>query len=258
MAIPRVIPVLLLHKGGLVKSVKFKNYKYIGDPVNAVKIFNEKEVDELCLLDIDASKENREPSYKLIEEIASECFMPLTYGGGVCSIDQIKNLIRSGVEKIVLSTITGKDIGFISKAADRFGNSTLVGCMDVKTNLLGKHRVYSHSTQTNISIDPTTYAKNLEQAGVGELMINSVDRDGSMQGYDYSFISAIVKNVTIPVIACGGCGSLQDIDTVINKCKASAAAAGSFFLFKGPHKAILITYPEPHVLQSIFSGAAKR
>lgn len=253
MAIPRVIPVLLLRNKGLVKTVQFQQHKYIGDPFNAVKIFNEKEVDELIFLDIDASKENREPPYDYLKEIASECFMPLGYGGAVKSIGQIKRLIQSGIEKIIINHQAAENPTFIKLATDTFGSSTIVGAMDVKKNFFGAYHVFSHVKKTTLNLDPFTYAQNLEALGVGELFVNSVDLDGTMKGYDLDLIEKLTNSVTIPVIACGGAGAIEDIDKVINQAHAAAAAAGSLFVYHGKHRAVLITYPEYEILSKIFS-----
>ena len=248
MALPRVIPVLLLHNKGLVKSVQFKNHKYVGDPMNAVKIFNEKEVDELIFLDIDASKEGREPYYEFLKEIATECFIPLAYGGGVTTLNQIKRLIQSGIEKVIINTAAINRSEFIREAADTFGSSTVVAAIDVKKNLLGKAYVYSHTRRSTLSIDPVEYAMKLKELGAGEIFVNSVDQDGLMAGYDCRLIKKITDAIDIPVLACGGAGQLEDIFGVINDCHAAAAAAGSFFVFYGKHKAVLITYPDYEIL----------
>lgn len=253
MSLPRVIPVLLLQNKGLVKSVKFKDYKYVGDPFNAVKIFNEKGVDELCFLDIDASREKREPPYDYLKEIATECFMPLSYGGAVRSIDQIKRLVQSGIEKIIINTQCLENPSFVRDATNAFGASTIVGAMDIKKNLWGKYQVYSHVKKTILSIDPVAHALHLQTLGVGEILLNNVDQDGMMTGYDLDMVIKITHAVDVPVIACGGCGSISHIDDVVNKANASAAAAGSFFVFHGKHKAVLITYPEYKTLDGIFN-----
>lgn len=252
MALPRVIPVLLLRDKGLVKTVKFKEQKYIGDPFNAVKIFNEKEVDELAFLDIDASKENREPLYAYLKEIATECFMPLAYGGAVKSVDQIRKLIQNGIEKVIINHQALENPAFITEAADAFGSSTIVGAIDIKKNFFGNHQVYSHVKKTTLPLDPVKHAQNLQSLGVGELFINNVDQDGVMKGYDLSIIKKITEAVDIPVIACGGAGSIEDIEKVINEANASAAAAGSMFVYHGKHRAVLITYPEYQILRNIF------
>ena len=253
MALPRVIPVLLLQNKGLVKTVKFKDPEYVGDPINAVKIFNEKGVDELCFLDIDASKEGREPPYDYLKEIASECFMPLSYGGAVSSTTQIKRLVQSGIEKIILNTQALENPSFVRAATDAFGASTIVGAMDVKKNFWGVKQVYSHVKKTTLSLDPIEHALHLQELGVGEIFLNSVDHDGLMTGYDLDIINKITHAVSVPVIACGGCGSIQHIDEAINQAKAGAAAAGSFFVFHGKHKAVLITYPDYKALDKIFN-----
>lgn len=252
MALPRVIPVLLLRNKGLVKTVKFKEQKYVGDPINAIKIFNEKEVDELVFLDIDASKKGLEPPYDYLTEIASECFMPLSYGGGINSKEQIKILIKSGIEKIIVNTQAIISSSFVKDATETFGSSTIVGAMDVKRNFWGAYQVYSHVKSTLLNIDPVKHALDLQTLGVGEIFINNVDRDGTMAGYDLDLITRITAAVDVPVIACGGAGSIDDIDKVVNQAKASAAAAGSFFVFHGKHRAVLITYPEYTELKRIF------
>jgi imidazole glycerol-phosphate synthase subunit HisF len=253
MALPRVIPVLLLRNKGLVKTFKFKDSRYVGDPFNAVKIFNEKEVDEIIILDIDASREGREPSYTYLKEIASECFMPLSYGGGVKTIDQIKRLIQSGIEKIILNSEAIRNPGFVESAAKVFGSSTIIGAFDVKNNFWGTRQVFNHTQGKTINLDPVKHAIHLEQLGVGEIFINNVDRDGTREGYDLDLIKSITEKVNVSVIACGGCGSIQDIGAVVNNAHARAAAAGSFFVFHGKHQAVLITYPPYDVLKQLFN-----
>lgn len=252
MALPRVIPVLLLRKKGLVKTIHFRDSRYVGDPFNAVKIFNEKEVDELVVLDIDAAREKRDPSYDYLKEIASECFMPLAYGGGVKTIDQIKKLIQSGIEKIVINTEALANPVFVEEACKQFGSSTIIGAMDVKKNIWGTRKVYQHRDAKTLSHDPIDYARKLEQLGVGEIFVNSVDRDGTRQGYDHDLIAGITAQVGVPVIACGGCSGLDDIKKAVRESGAKAAAAGSFFVFHGKHQAVLITYPSYESLREIF------
>ncbi len=252
MAIPRVIPVLLLRNKGLVKTVKFKDARYIGDPFNAVKILNEKEVDELIFLDIDASRENRAPPYEYLKEIASECFMPLAYGGAIRSVDQIRNLIQSGIEKVCINTQSVLNPDFIRNACEIFGASTIVGSMDVKKNMFGKYHVYSHVKNASLGVDPEKHAEYLQNLGVGEIFLNNVDLDGTMTGYDLDLVKKITSSVDVPVIACGGAGSLHDIEKVVKQANASAAAAGSMFVFHGKHKAVLISYPDDSALNSIW------
>lgn len=249
MAIPRIIPVLLLKGRGLVKTVRFQKPVYVGDPINAVKIFNEKEVDELIILDITASREGAEPQYDYLQEIVSECFSPLGYGGGVTSIAQIKKLIQSGIEKVVINTACITRPGLLKEASDAFGSSTIVAAMDIKKNLWGHYTVYSHGGTKNTGLDPVKQAVALQQQGAGELFLNNIDADGTMKGYDHSIISKIVKAVDIPVIACGGAADTADLFKAINESGASAASAGSIFVFHGKHKAVLITYPDYAVIQ---------
>lgn len=239
----RLIPVLLLRGRGLVKTFQFSESKYVGDPINAVRIFNEKEVDELIFLDINASKESREPDYALIEDIASECFMPFAYGGGIKTVEQITKLFNLGVEKVVLNSALYEDTTLLSEAAEKFGAQSIIASIDVKSNFWRQIRVFNHLTGITFAKDPIDYAKRMEQAGAGEIFINSVDRDGLMSGYEYKLVQAVASSVSIPVVACGGASSIADMGKVINEAGASAAAAGSFFVFRGKHRAVLITYP---------------
>jgi cyclase len=248
---PRVIPVLLFKNDGLVKSIKFKNHKYIGDPINAIKIFNDKEVDELIFLDIDASKNNTPPNFKLISQIASECFMPVCYGGGINSLKQIEKILKLGIEKIAINTQNLKDSNFIKKASNLFGSSTIVVSIDIKKNLFGNYSIYSHSLNKNYK-NIFDFIKKTEDDGAGEILINSIYNDGIMKGYDLSLIKKISMNAKIPVIACGGASSIKDFRDVIQS-DASAAAAGSFFVFHGPHKAVLMSYPSEEELNYICS-----
>lgn len=249
--IPRVIPVLLLKNAGLVKTQKFKEPKYVGDPINAVKIFNEKEVDELIFLDINASKEKKKPNLKLLNEIATECFMPLCYGGGIKSIEDIKNIINCGVEKVSLNSVAIENPVFIRTAADVFGSSTIVVSIDIKKNFWGKKLIYTYSGTHSTGLDPIKFAVEMQKKGAGELLVNSIDNDGMMQGYDYELIRQISKEVDIPVIACGGAGSIQHFKEAVN-VGASALAAGSMFVFHGTHRAVLINYPSQKDLQNLF------
>lgn len=239
----RVIPTLLLHNKGLVKSVKFKDYKYVGDPINAVKIFNEKEVDEIVLLDIDASRENRSPDINRISAIASEAFMPMAYGGGIKSIDEIKSLFLGGIEKIILNKASIVNPRLISEAAKIFGSQSVVVSIDVKKTIFGKYNVYTGNGKTNTKFSPTDFVKRMEILGAGEILLNSIDRDGTYVGYDNHLIEMVSQVVSIPVIASGGAGSIEDFKNAI-KSGASAVAAGSMFVFHGKHRAVLINYPK--------------
>jgi imidazole glycerol-phosphate synthase subunit HisF len=246
----RIIPVLLLHKGNLVKSVKFKDYKYVGDPINAVRIFNDKEVNELVLIDIDASRENRPPDIKHIANIAGEAFMPVAYGGGIANSTQVKEIFYNGVEKVIFNKAALEQPALITATANQFGSSSTVVSIDVKKTLLGGYKVYAASGQKNTGKDPISFAKEMETAGAGEIFINLIDADGTMAGYDLNLIKKIADAVTVPVIACGGAGSMEHFKQAV-QAGASAVAAGSFFVFHGKHKAVLITYPLPGELQII-------
>lgn len=246
----RIIPVLLLKEFGLYKGIKFKNHRYIGDPINALKIFNEKEVDELVFLDIEATLKGREPNYGILSDIASECFMPLCYGGGISSLNQIEKLLYIGVEKVSINSAAHKDKKLISDASDMFGSSTIVASIDVKSTLFGK-KVFSDSGTVNTKLNPVDYAIEMESLGAGEILINSIDSDGLMKGYDKDLIKKVSEAVDIPVIACGGAGSIEDMGAVIQETDVSAVAAGSFFVFQGKHRAVLITYPDKGELEKI-------
>ncbi|MGX9389285.1 AglZ/HisF2 family acetamidino modification protein [Nitrobacteraceae bacterium UC4446_H13] len=239
----RVIPCLLLSGVGLYKTVKFKEPRYIGDPVNAVRIFNEKEVDEILVLDIEASPKNRGPNFDLIRDIAGECFMPLAYGGGVSSVEEMRLLQRIGVEKVSINTAAFRNPDMIKAAVDALGSSSIVVGIDVKRTLLGKYEVWIGGGRVNTKTDPVGYAERLNELGVGEILVNSIDRDGTMSGYDIPLIKKISDSVDTPVIACGGAGSLADMHDVISRGGIEAAAAGSLFVFHGRHKAVLISYP---------------
>ena len=245
----RIIPVLLIKKDGLVKSVQFKNHKYVGDPINAVRIFNEKEVDEIVLLDISATAEKRPPNILRIKEIASEAFMPLAYGGGITTVDEIKDLITAGVEKVVLNTVAVNKPSIITEGANWIGSQSIVVSMDVKKNWLGKYKVYSNNGTKNTDLDPVDFAKQVEAAGAGEIFLNSIEKDGTFEGYDVNLIKKVSESVNIPVVAIGGAGSLQDFTSAIQH-GASAAAAGSLFVFQRPHRAVLISYPMQHELRT--------
>jgi len=244
MIFNRIIPSLLLHQGGLVKTIKFKKMNYIGDPINAVKIFNDKEVDELMILDIDATVEKKEPNYALIEEIASECFIPLCYGGGVKSIEQMKKIFAIGVEKISLSSIAIDDPNLIKEASSLFGSQSIVVMLDIKKPFWGTNSIYTHRGKKNRKLNPVLFAKEMEQMGAGELVINSIDNDGLMQGYDMKLLQEIKEAVDIPVIGLGGAGSLEDMRAIIKDIGLSAASAGSLFVYQGALNAVLINYPE--------------
>lgn len=244
----RVIPVLLLKDGGLVKSVKFKDYKYVGDPINAVKIFNEKEVDELAIVDIDATKDKRPPDIKKISSIVSEAFMPIAYGGGITTIDQVKEILFNGVEKVIINKSAVTNPSLITEAARQFGSQSVVVSIDVKKTLLKGKKIFTDNGKENTGLDPLTFAKKMEEAGAGELLLNSIDRDGTFEGYDLALIQSITEAVNIPVIAMGGASSVDDFRNAVQH-GASAVSAGSMFVFQRPHRAVLISYPAQQELK---------
>jgi cyclase len=252
MRIKRIIPCLLLRDKGLVKTVKFRESTYVGDPINTIKIFNEKEVDEIFFLDIDATKSMKEPPYELIQNIASECFMPFAYGGGIRSLQQMEKIIKSGAEKIILNTHAFLQKNFINDAVHQFGSSTIAVSIDVRKEFLKGNIVYIKGGTMSTGKNPVDYAKEIENKGAGEILINSIDRDGMMEGYDIELIKSISQVVRIPVIACGGAGKLSDFRLAVKEGGASAAAAGSFFVFHGKRRAVLITYPEYSEISALF------
>jgi cyclase len=252
MKIKRIIPCLLLRNNGLVKTVKFRESTYIGDPINTVKIFNEKEVDEIFFLDIDATKLRKEPPYELIQNIASECFMPFAYGGGINSLQQIERIIKSGAEKVIINTQAFLTPGFLKDAVRQFGSSTIAVSVDVKKEFLRGYVVYVKGGTLSTGMNPLEYARKIENEGAGEILINSIDRDGIMEGYDIELIKNISSAIRIPVIACGGAGKLGDFSQAIKEGGASAVAAGSFFVFHGKRRAVLITYPSYSEISDLF------
>lgn len=246
---PRLIPCLSITGAkDLVKTAKFKNPRYLGDPINAVKIFNEKGVDELCVLDITASSEGRGPQMEYIKDIASEAFMPLSYGGGITTLEEIQQIFYMGYEKVVLNTVFYKNPGLVTKAADYAGSQSIVVSIDVKTELFGKRSCYVCDGKEKTKQDPVTMAKRAEELGAGEILLNSIDQDGMMQGYDLELVKSVSEAVSIPVIACGGAGNIKDFKNVLTEGKAHAAAAGSLFVYYGEEKAVLINVPEEEEL----------
>jgi cyclase len=241
---PRIIPCLLVHDKGLVKTVSFKTPKYVGDPINAVKIFNEKEADELIVLDIDASVNGVEPDYKLISDLAAECRMPLCYGGGIRTVAQAKHIISLGVEKIAVSSAAVENPALISQIAQELGRQSVVVVLDVKKRMFSKeYDVFINNGRKNTKLSAVEVAKRMETLGAGEIVINSIDHDGQMKGYDLVFAQRIRETVTIPITILGGAGSLQDIEALVSTCGVIGASAGSLFVFKGVYKAVLINYP---------------
>ena len=245
---PRIIPCLLVHQGGLVKTVEFKHPKYVGDPLNAVKIFNEKEADELVVLDIDATVNGAEPDYRMIANLAAECRMPLCYGGGVRTPEQAKKIIGLGVEKVAMSAAAVEDETLVTRTAEAVGRQSVVVVLDVrkKIGLFSKgYEVFTRNSKQAQKGDPFELARKMQEAGAGEIVINSIDRDGQMKGYDLSLAARMRQELCVPLTLLGGAGSHQDIEALLGECGVVGAAAGSLFVFKGPYRAVLINYPNP-------------
>jgi cyclase len=249
---PRIIPSLLIHDNGLVKTVNFKNPKYVGDPINAVKIFNEKVVDELAIFDIDATVLGKEPNYSLIERLASQSMMPLCYGGGVKTVEQAQRIFSLGIEKIALSSAVLKTPNLITEISDRVGTQSVIVVLDVKKKLLGGYEVYTHNGKKATGINPFKFVEEAQSLGAGEIVINSIDRDGVMKGYDLDLIAKVREKISLPMTVLGGAGCLNDIETIIDKHGVIGVAAGSLFVFKGPYKAVLINYPTQLEKNKIF------
>lgn len=252
---PRIIPCLLVRDKGLVKTVGFGKTTYVGDPINAVKIFNEKEADELIILDIDATARGTGPDYRMIERIAAESRMPLCYGGGVSSAEQAKRIVGLGVEKVAMSSAIAERSDLVREVAEEVGRQSVVAVMDVKKALIGqRYGVWIRNASRNIHRSPAEFAAELEQLGAGEILVNSVDRDGQMKGYDLALIDQVRAATTLPMTALGGAGSLQDLKGLIDRFGIIGAAAGSLFVFKGVYKAVLINYPTRTEKEGLFGG----
>ena len=238
----RVMPCLLVKDRRLVKTVKFNHASYIGDPVNAIKIYNEKEVDELILIDISATIENKPPSFSLITEIADECFMPLCYGGAIRSLEDIKKIFSLGVEKVAINSYAAENPQFIKKASESFGSQSIIISMDVRKSILGGYTVYTNSGKKSLRLDPVSYARKMEELGAGEILLNSIDRDGTWEGYDIDLLKKVTDAVSIPVIALGGAGRIDHFSDAV-KSGASACAIGSMAVYQGKNKGVLINFP---------------
>ncbi|MBU1097085.1 MAG: imidazole glycerol phosphate synthase subunit HisF [Ignavibacteriae bacterium HGW-Ignavibacteriae-2] len=254
MFIPRLIPVLLLKNKGLVKTKKFKDPQYIGDPINAVRIFNDLKADELLFLDITASKEKRTISIELVKNIGDEAFMPFGVGGGIKSLNQIEAILRAGAEKIVINSYATENLKFIEDAVKYFGGQSIVVSVDVKKSIFNQYQIYSISGKKKNKIKLLDYLRNIELAGAGELIINSIDNDGMMLGYDLNLIKLVSESVKIPVVACGGAGELEDFRKGFYTGNAHALAAGSLFVYHGPRRAVLVNYPEKSQIKELFKN----
>ena len=252
MLIPRVLPCLLLQGEGLVKGIHFKDFRYIGDPINAVRLFSKHEVDEIIFLDISATKENRILDPNIVSEIADESFMPFTIGGGIRSVDDIRTLVNAGAEKVAINTSAVENPELIKEAAGIFGTQSIVVSIDVKKNWLGKYNVYTNCGTKKTDLEPVAFAKQMQEYGAGEILVNSIDKDGTMSGYDINITRQISDAVNIPVIACGGGGKVEDFKEVVIEGGASAAAAGSYFVFHGKKRGVLISFPEKEELEVVY------
>lgn len=246
---PRVIPCLLLRNSALVKTVKFEKPGYVGDPINVVRIFNEKEVDELVFLDIRATPDQREPQYDVIGEIASQCFMPVAYGGGVRSLEAIARIFWLGIEKVLLNSVLADRPGLLREAADRFGSQSVVASVDVRSGTKG-YRVFTHGGTRDAGQEPERYAAWLQDAGAGEILLTSIDRDGTQRGYDLDLVRQVAAAVDVPVVASGGAGSVDDLRAAILS-GASAVAVGSMVVYHGRHRAVLVSFPSGEELRTV-------
>ena len=249
----RVIPCLLLSGERLVKTVRFKQPTYVGDPINAVKIFNDREVDELAILDIGATRDRRDPPFEHLRAIAGECFMPLSYGGGIRTLEHARQLFSAGIEKVLINTATVEDPSLVAKIADEYGSQAVIAGIDVKKDWLGRERVYTRAGTQGIGLAPRQHAEAVVAQGAGEILLTSIDRDGTMSGYDVAMIRELSAAVPVPLVACGGAGSLAHLAEAI-AAGASAVAAGSLFVFAGPRRAVLINYPSPAELRAAMAA----
>jgi cyclase len=253
---PRITPCLLVRKGGLVKTVQFKDAKYVGDPINAVKIFNEKEADELVVLDIDATANGAEPDFKMIARLAVECRMPLCYGGGVRTTQQAKRIIGLGVEKVAISAAAMEDSDLLASIGQEIGNQSVVVVMDVRKAVRGGgYEVFTHNGRRPTGKSPLEVAARAQSLGAGEIVVNSIDNDGMMKGYDLALAKAVRDATRLPMSVLGGAGSLADIGRLIETCGVVGAAAGSLFVFKGTYKAVLINYPNQQQKEELVRSA---
>lgn len=246
----RIIPILLLENNGLVKTKQFKKRTYIGDSINAIKIFNEKEVDELVVLDIDASKKTKEPNFALLKELATECFMPFGYGGGIKKLEHIQKLFSLGIEKVIINSALQEDRKFIEEAIQIYGSQSIVASVDIKKTFFGSYSIYNHVKRKNITKDIKSYIQELEEFGFGEIIVNNIDKDGMMNGYDLTLLKILEDSTRLPIVHAGGAKNLNDIKLAVSE-GATSLAAGSMFVFQGEHNAVLISYPKYKELEKI-------
>jgi len=257
MLSPRIIPCLLIHKEGLVKTKQFKDHKYVGDPLNAVRIFNEKEVDEILIIDIDATVNKQKPNFELIEQLATQCRMPFTYGGGIKNTEEVEKIIQLGVEKVAISSAAIKNPNFIRQAAEKVGSQSIALVADTRKYQKG-YKVYTHNGNKETDYSPESLAKLAEENGAGEFIINNIDRDGMGNGYDTQLIRNCRESCNIPITSLGGAGSLEDLKNLIINFPIIGAGAGSLFVFKGKYRAVLINYPERNIKNEIFSSTISK
>lgn len=245
---------MLLQNKGLVKSIKFKNHRYLGDPINAVRIFNDLEADELAFIDILATKEGRTISTSFVKNVGEEANMPFSAGGGIRTLEDIRRIIEAGAEKVILNSIACENRSFVKEAADAFGSSTIVVCIDVKKDFFGKEKVWYKAGTKSLNTDPVMFARQMEESGAGEIIIQSIDKDGTMTGYDINLIKKIAESVTIPVVALGGAGNLEHLSELNKNVSLNGLAAGSMFVYHGPRRAVLVNYPTKSELNSVFTS----
>jgi len=249
----RIIPALLLREESLVKTVRFGKFTYVGDPCNTVRIFNELEVDELSFLDITATRERRSPNLKILTDIANECFMPLSYGGGIRSLDHAKSVFEIGFEKIIINSCAAENPALITEISKQYGSQAVIASIDVKTSFLGKPTVRTVAGTRNFKLDPVTWAKELESHGTGEILLTSIDREGTWEGFDLDLVKKVTDSVSIPVIAHGGGGCIKDIGNVVKQAGASAVALGSMVVFQKKGMGVLVNFPNPETLEEIIN-----
>jgi cyclase len=240
----RLIPCLLLKDTGLVKTISFNKFNYVGDPINTCRIFNELEVDELTFLDIRASVENKEPNYKVLQEISAECFMPVSYGGGIRNLQQVEKILSIGFEKVIINTTALENRKIITEIADNFGSQSLIISVDYRKNLFGKYQVFGNSGNKNYKMHPVEWASEVMNLGAGEILLTSIDREGTWKGFDVELIKLVTDKVKLPVIANGGAGSIDDIADVVNNGGASAVALGSMVVYQAKDMGVLINFPD--------------
>lgn len=250
---PRIIPCLLISDNGLVKTKQFKEQKYVGDPINAIRIFNEKKSDELIVLDIDATTKEIEIDLGKIKKFAAECRMPLCYGGGIKTVEQAKSIISLGVEKVAISSIAVEDQTIINDMAKEIGSQSIVVVLDVKKNMFGKYTIFTHNGKRKTGIELTEMIERIQESGAGEVVINSIDNDGMMNGYDIKLAKSLKEKISIPLTIIGGAGSHDDLRDLIGSCGIVGAAAGSLFVFKGIYRAVLINYPDQNLKNSLLN-----